>query len=483
MKGIGRTIVVGAMALAGSAGAVLFTTTPATAVPLLNVSMAWGANALGQLGNGTTTDSSSPGTVNGPSGSLQLNGILQIATGDHFALALLDTGNVVSWGDNSNGQLGDGTTTQRDAPVAVSGLPANEVKEVAAGGHFALALLKNGTVMAWGSNSNGQLGNGTTTDSSVPVAVSGLSSVYQVQAGEAFSAAVQTSGDVQTWGANASGQLGNGSTTDSDVPVAVSGLSNVHLVSAGSDFALALLTNKDVWSWGDNAHGQLGNASTTSSDVPVPVSGIHFVHAIAAGGAHSMAILSLGQVATWGDNSNGQLGNGTTTDSDVPVDLPLTNAYALAAGALHSLALLRNGTVQSWGSNSNGQLGNGTTTDSHVPAAVPGISGVTSISAGADFSLDKGQNLAPRFSTRPRAFGFVDLPFAFTIRVHSHPTVATISETGSLPPGLSFTDHGNDTASISGTPSTGSQGVYIAVISATTSVGGTSHLSVRILIR
>ena len=479
MKGIGHKVVVGALALIALVGSpFLVTVAPSAAMPLANGAQAWGDNTQGQLGNGSILGTATPTTIGG------LYGITQIATGDHFALALLANGNVVAWGENDHGQLGDGTTTTRTTPVAVAGLPTFEVKEVAAGGHFSLALLKNGTVMAWGDNSNGQLGDGNTTDSSTPVSVTGLTGAYQVQAGEAFGLATLSGGDVESWGANANGQLGDGNTTDSSTPVAIPGLNSlVHLVSAGSDFALALLNNQDVVAWGDNTHGQLGNGTNTQSDVPSPVSGISFVHAIAAGGAHSLAILTLGRVAAWGDDANGQLGDNLTTDSNVPVVLPLSPAYALAAGGSHSLALMRNGTVEAWGANASGQLGDGSTIERHEPVPVPGLSGVTAVSAGANFSIDKGVNLAPHIAMRRRLIGFVDLPLALVVRVHSHPTVATISETGTLPSGITFTDHGNDTASLSGTPAPGSEGSYSVQVSASTAVGGTTTVTLRILIK
>jgi len=479
VNGIGRKVATGVAALTALLGGVLLTASgPVSAMPLPNVALAWGNNASGQLGNGSTTSSSSPDLVGG------VSGISQLATGDHFALALLSTGNVVAWGQNDHGQLGDGTTTDRHSPVAVSGLPAGEVRAVAAGGHHSLALLKNGMVVAWGDNSNGQLGNGTTTDSSVPVNVSGVSGVYQIQAGEAFSTAVVPYGTVYAWGANAHGQLGNGTTTDSDVPVEVTAIANeVRLVSAGSDFVLALMGNKDVDSWGDNTHGQLGNGTTTDSDVPVPVSGLTFVHTIAAGGGHSIAVLSLGNVATWGDNTHGQLGNGTTTDSDVPVTLSMSNAYLLAAGGQHSVVLMRNGTVEAFGDNSSGQLGDGTIIQRDTPTVVHGLTGVTAVSAGSDFTVDKGVNLAPKITSRSRLLGFPSLPLVLNVRVHSHPSVATIGEIGTLPSGLSFVDNGNDTATLSGTPATGSEGVYRVQITATTGVGGTATQNLRILIK
>ena len=439
---------------------------------------AWGGNTSGQLGNGSLNPASVPTVVNG------LGQVQQISAGNGFALALLKNGNVMAWGDNTHGQLGNGTTTNSAYPVPVTGLPAFEVRGISAGGDFSLALLKNGTVMAWGDNALGQLGNGTTTDSSVPVAVPGLTGVQQVQGGGTFSLAVEAGGTVSAWGDNTHGELGNGSLGGSSaVPAFVTGLGHdVKLVSAGGDFSLALMIDGTVTAWGAGAHGQLGNGTTADSDVPVFVSGLTFVRTVAAGGSHALAILPLGRVAAWGANANGEIGNGTTTDSDLPIVLGLSNAAALAAGATHSLVLLGNRTVEAWGDNANGELGDGTTTQRVTPVAVPSITGVTGISAGAGFSLDKGMNLAPVISARTRIKGAIGLPLATVIRVHSHPTYATIGFIGTLPAGLTFTDRGNDYATITGTPGPGSAGTYTIQVTATTAVGGTKTLVVRIAI-
>jgi Regulator of chromosome condensation (RCC1) repeat/Carboxypeptidase regulatory-like domain len=142
-----------------------------------------------------------------------------------------------------------------------------------AASNFTVFLKGDGTVWAWGSNSNGQLGNGTTTDSSTPVQVSGLSGVTAVAAGSAHAIALKGDGTVWAWGSNSNGQLGNGTTTDSSTPVQVSGLSGVTAVAAGSAYTIALKGDGTVWAWGSNSNGQLGNG-TTDSLSPVPVPGL-----------------------------------------------------------------------------------------------------------------------------------------------------------------------------------------------------------------
>jgi alpha-tubulin suppressor-like RCC1 family protein len=329
-----------------------------------------------------------------------------------------------AWGYNGVGELGDGTFTGPETcypgnpvaeracsttPVSVSGL--GEVSAISVGGLHSLALRSNGTVMAWGANEFGQLGDGTEAPSDVPVAVNGLSGVTAISTGFNHSLALLSNGTVMAWGWNAYGQLGNGTTTyNSNVPVAVSGLSGVVAISAsggGGEHSLALLSNGTVMAWGDNSNGQLGNGTTTGletcyqgnfsypscSRTPVPVSGLGEVSAITAGGIHSLALLRNGTVMAWGYDGYGQLGNGNAgyeEQSDVPVPVSgLGEVSAISAGGEHSLALLRNGTVMAWGFNNYGQLGIGSPlpTYSDVPLAVSGLTGVTAISTGFNDSL------------------------------------------------------------------------------------------------
>lgn len=370
------------------------------------IPLGWGYNSVGELGDGTTSGpetcgleacSRIPVAVDGPVGE-----VTQVSAGEEHGLTVLSDGAVKAWGDNADGELGNGTTKNSDTPVAVSGL--TEATSVAAGYNFSLTLLKSGTVEAWGYNADGQLGDGKTTKSDTPVAVSDLSEVVAVAAGENHSLALLKNGTVMAWGDNAEGQLGNGTTKKSEKPVKVSDLSGVVAISAGGEYSLAVLRNGTVEAWGYNDDGQLGNGTTTSSDTPVAVSGLSEVVSVAAGSAHALALLKSGEVKSWGANQSGQLGDGGCCEkSDTPVAVSdLTEATAIAAG-YHSLALLRNGTIEDWGKNSLGQLGDDTSTGpetcdyegserscSETPVPVLEVSEAISIAGGVNYALAVG---------------------------------------------------------------------------------------------
>jgi alpha-tubulin suppressor-like RCC1 family protein len=250
-----------------------------------------------------------------------------ISAGYGHTCALTNAGGVECWGDNGYGQLGDGTTADRHSPVAVSGL-ASGVQAIAAGEALTCAVTNAGGVKCWGDNSNGQIGDGTTADRRSPVAVSGLAGVRALAAGEARRCAALTrAGGVKCWGSNYLGELGNETTIRQLTPSAVSGLdSGVAAIAAGGEaHGCALTTAGEVKCWGYNGYGQLGDGTTANRHSPVDVSGLPGgVQAIAAGGyGHTCALTSAGEVKCWGRNSSGQLGDGTTTERSRPVGVTL----------------------------------------------------------------------------------------------------------------------------------------------------------------
>jgi alpha-tubulin suppressor-like RCC1 family protein len=263
-------------------------------------------------------------------------GVTLISAGMDFSSCAIESGRAYCWGANNFGQLGDESTTDSDVPVPgdISGVLAGKtLTQIAAGIFGNCALDTVGTAYCWGYNGDGELGNGSTTDSDVPVAVDtgGVlagKTLTQVTAGGGTMCALDSSGAAYCWGNNGSGELGNGSTTDSSVPVAVdtSGVlagKTVTQISAGWEFACALDSTAAAYCWGDNGSGQFGDGSTVSSSVPVAVDtgGVLAGQTLTqiSAGVDTCALDSSGAAYCWGYNGDGELGDDSTSPSDVPV--------------------------------------------------------------------------------------------------------------------------------------------------------------------
>ena len=300
------------------------------------------------------------------------------------------TGTVQAWGYNLYGALGNGTTTNSSTPVQVSrltGITAIAGGDDGSGPNNGYALRRDGTVWAWGYNLDGELGNGTNTDSSTPVQVSRLTGITAIAGGSRAAYALRGDGTVWAWGNNSDGQLGNGIATNASIstPVQVSGLTGVTAIAGGYFAGYALRGDGTVRAWGSNTYGELGNGTTTNSSTPVQVSGLTGVTAIAGGYLTGYALRGDGTVRAWGINGYGELGASPTTtpSSSTPVQVTgLTGITAIAGGTFTGYALCGDGTVRAWGHNGDGELGNGTTTDSSTPVQVSGLTGVTAIAGG-----------------------------------------------------------------------------------------------------
>ncbi len=331
----------------------------------------WGYEAFGGLGDGVAyAQRNVPVNVLGVTG-----GITALASDVDSTCALTSSGAVKCWGSNSYGQLGDGTNTNRLSPVDVVGLGSGVTAISGHEWHFC-ALTSGGGVKCWGYNYNGQLGDGTSVDRNAPVDVVGLSSgVVAVSVGKGFSCAAMSSGGVKCWGNNAYGQLGDGTSTLRLTPVDVPGLTSITSVRAGRTSTCALSSSGGLKCWGDNGSGQLGDGTTTSRRSPVDVSGLTSgVVAFTSPQSFTCAVTSAGGAKCWGTNHAGQLGDGTTTFRSTPVDVfGLTSgAIDIATGYSHSCALTSSGAVLCWGYNGYGQLGDGTYTSRSSPALVSG---------------------------------------------------------------------------------------------------------------
>ena len=235
------------------------------------------------------------------------------------AIAVEGAGQVSTWGDNTYGQLGDGSTTDHLTPKLIPSLTG--VQQVEGGREHVLALTTTGAVLAWGWNKHGQVGNGS-IGGIVKSPVQVLTNVIDIGAGHYSSFAVKADGTVWGWGQNTSGQIGTGTTAlRVRTPRRIEGLGGVSIVdvAGGRNHAIALTAGGNVYAWGSNQYGQLGNGTWQNSSTPVLVSSLTDVVGIFAGRDHNLAVRGDGSVWSWGYNGHGELGDGTGTNRNAPV--------------------------------------------------------------------------------------------------------------------------------------------------------------------
>lgn len=371
-----------------------------------------GSSGGGGSGGGGSGGSTGPGGTPGNA----------LSAGGGSACALLSGGSLDCWGDNSVGQLGDGSANAvSEVPVAVSGI--SDAIQVSAGSDFACALLSGGRIDCWGFNSSGQLGEGTLGSetcffsnwfcSRTPVAVVGITDATQLSVGASSACALLAGGSIDCWGEDEDGQLGNSTTTGPEAcrfgfcssrPVGVIGIVGATQVSVGGEGACALMSSGGIDCWGLDDLGQLGDGTTTTTDTcendwpcspsPVAVTGITNATQVNAGGGDTCALLVTGRINCWGANWEGALGDGTSTGPDSCSDTACSTSPVEVADITDATrvsvpcALLSTGGIDCWGANSFGELGDGGPTDmsSDVPVAVTGITDATQVSTGSQFT-------------------------------------------------------------------------------------------------
>ena len=304
-----------------------------------------------------------------------------MSAGGAHSVFVCNSGEAMATGSNSFGQLGNGTTTSASTPVPVTGITG--ILATASRDQFTLFLKNDSTVWAGGYNGYGQFGNGTVTNSDVPVQIPGLIGVIKIAAGTYHSLFLKSDSTVWACGRNFSGELGDGTQTQRITPVQVSSLTGITNIAAGDYHSMFLKSDSTVWSCGDNQNGCLGLGSAPMQIIlPTHVAGISEVTAIAGGFRHSLFIKRDSTVWACGYNSQGQLGDGTNTDKLTPVQIStLEGMTGISAGQQHSLFLRSDGTVWSSGANQNGQLGDGTNLDKNTPVQVSGLSDIIEIAA------------------------------------------------------------------------------------------------------
>lgn len=365
----------------------------------------WGENGSGQLGDGSAVDRPTPFFVQNADGE-RLTGMQAVVAGASHTCGLAADGGVLCWGNNSSGQLGDGTTTMAPVPVVVEvdGVPLVGAAQLAAGRYHTCALIA-AAVHCWGANFFGQLGDGGTASTAVPVTVTAgdgeaLSGVQEITAGALHTCAVLADDDVACWGANFFGQLGDGGTDGAPSAVSVGddagdAFDSVRTVAAGGHHTCALMTNGRVRCWGANGSGQLGSGEADASSVPVPVGAegggeLSAIVGLSAGDRHTCAVSRSGSVRCWGANSAGQVGDGATSDHDRAVAVvglgghgQLDDVDEVAAGSEHTCALLDDGRLNCWGANGDGQLADREVATASSPVVAPyELSGVKDVVVG-----------------------------------------------------------------------------------------------------
>ena len=305
------------------------------------------------------------------------------------------------WGQNEDGEIGDGTTRDANSRHLVMGV--SDPAAVGLGEYTSCVCDRSGQAWCWGRNVEGELGLGSASaNSQTPIKVPGVANCAQIAGGGNHTCVLHQDMTVSCWGSNASGQVGQPASANASCaeshgspvpcitsPVLVPGLSGVVEIRAGEQQTCVRKTDQSVWCWGDNSQGQLGDGTMTSRNTPAPVTGLGAdIVEIASGREFVCARHQTGTLSCWGSNSSGQFGNGNTTDSNVPVAADVTGAVQVGAGHQHTCVLRGSGVVSCWGANSTGQLGNGTYTDSLVPVDVIGLMHVpiNSIAVGSTHS-------------------------------------------------------------------------------------------------
>lgn len=362
-----------------------------------NTVMDCGSNYYGQLGDGTTAIQR-----NVPVPITTLTNVTAFSAGGRHSIFLLNDGTVWTCGDNTHGQLGDGTTNPRNTPGQIIGLTG--IIAVSAGMYQSLFLKNDGTVWACGANYYGQLGDGTIGDKYTPVQVSSLTGIIAIAGTEhpgsinpstvkGHSLFLKNDGTVWACGYNGSGELGDGTTVPKSTPVQVTGLSGIISIAAGVYYSLFLKNDGTVWACGDNTSGQLGNGTHSPQPTPNPfqISSLGGIIKIATGSGHSIFLKNDGTVWACGYNFEGEVGDGSTIQRNTPVQVSgLLDIEAIAGGDKHSVFLKKDGTVWACGYNNAGQLGDGTSIAKYTPVQVTNLCNMATVVKGNSI----GDNIA-----------------------------------------------------------------------------------------
>lgn len=341
-----------------------------------------GNNYFGQLGNGSTSHQTAAPVRIGSE-----NNWMDIVAGSHYSFGIKTDNSFFAWGRNHHAQFGNGENKNTIKAISDTTFWEEMSSSVSSYNGHTLAIQNDGTLWAWGSNNDGQLGNGSTyTHQSLPLKVGNANNWAKVTNGFHFSIAITESGTLWGFGRNSRRQLGlAGSTSNRTTPVQINIDSNWVDISAGSEFVIALKNNGTLWAWGYNYDGQLGNGTTNTIDTPTQIGIDTNWISISTGYNHSMGLKSDSTLWTWGSNQHGQLGR--TGSTSIPTQVGADKWVYIAAGGLHSLGIKSDSTLWAWGRNLYAQLGDNTETNRSSPTKIGTDSTWISVSAGYEHSL------------------------------------------------------------------------------------------------
>lgn len=332
----------------------------------------WGDNTYGQMGDGTTTSSATPVLVSGGHTWASISTNEDTIAGQLGAntCGVTTTGVGYCWGDNAHGEVGDATNTQRTSPTAVAG--GHTWASIVVGLTDTCGITTTGDGYCWGANWHGEIGDGTISGNYSPTAISGGLTWSSLSEGQQATCGVTTTGDGYCWGANWVGALGNGTTSDSHTPTAVSGAYTWASISIGYISTCGVTTSGTGYCWGSNSHGEVGDGTTVDESLPTSVAGGYTWAQISQGGGTACGITTSGATYCWGNNAAGEVGDGTTTERHSPTLVLNGLTFSSVIAGDDSLddtdcGLAKDGIVYCWGNNNDSQIGDGTTTNRSVP--------------------------------------------------------------------------------------------------------------------
>ena len=358
---------------------------------------AWGDNSFGQLGDGTIGwfNSSTPTQIG------NATNWAYVSTGENHTAAIRGDGSLWAWGNNQWGQLGDGTTTDRNSPVQIG--EATNWVSVSAGFNHTVAIRGSGELWVWGGGIYGQLGDGTLTNRTAPVQIErDVTDWVSVSAGNRYTIAVRANRTLWAWGSNLGGRAGHGvisedvlrpiQVREAAVTVPPPAVSRFAAASAGNGYTLVVGENGTLWAWGNSNNGRTGlGMSEGAPSAPLQVGTATNWSYVSAGNRHTAAIRRDGSLWAWGYNGDGRLGDGTETatwmgaynDRGSPVRIgTATNWRSVSAGGSHTMAIRTDGTLWAWGGNNRGKLGDGTETNRNIPTRIGNATNWATVSAG-----------------------------------------------------------------------------------------------------